>query len=179
MTAGAGVGLPLQGLRVMDLSLLLPGPLCTMLLADWGAEVIKVEARLGGDPLRAGPNPVRHDSAYFLGVNRNKKSLALDLRREAGRAVAQRLAARCDVLVESYRPGKAAKLGLGYADLAAANPRLIYCSLSGYGQDGPWAGHGGHDLGFLALSGVLSLLGEAGGPPLAPGCGASAAGRDA
>ncbi len=161
--------LPLQGLRVLDLSLLLPGPFCTMLLADWGAEVIKVESRLGGDPLRAGPDAVRHESAYFLGVNRNKKSLALDLRGQAGRAILLRLAATADVFVEGFRPGKAERLGLGYGALQAANPRLIYCSLSGYGQDGPYAGRGGHDLDYLALSGLLSLFGEAGGPPLLPG----------
>ncbi|MDI7277652.1 MAG: CaiB/BaiF CoA-transferase family protein [Anaerolineae bacterium] len=160
---------PLRGLRVLDLSMLLPGPLCTMLLADWGADVIKVEPRLSGDPLRAGPDSLRLGSAYFLGLNRNKRSMAIDLRREEGRRIMQRLLPTADVLVEGFRPGKAARLGLGYAEVRALNAGLVYCSLSGYGQDGPWAPRAGHDLNYLALSGLLSLLGEAGGPPLPPG----------
>lgn len=164
-----GGGLALDGLRVLDLSMLMPGPLCTMLLADWGAEVIKVEPRLAGDALRGVPDRVRHDSAYFLGLNRNKKSLAVDLRSDKGREIVLRLAARADVFLEGFRAGKAGRLGLGYDTLAAANPRLVYCSLSGYGQDGPWAERGGHDLGFLALSGALMLLGEADGTPRMPG----------
>ncbi len=163
------VDLPLHGLRVLDFSMLLPGPLCTMLLADWGAEVIKVEPRLSGDSLRSGPDPVRRDSAYFLGVNRNKKSLAVDLRSPGGRQIAQRLAATADVVLEGFRPGKATRLGVGYEQLRRTNPRLVYCSLTGCGQDGPLAARGSHDLNFLALSGLLSLLGEAGGAPLAPG----------
>ncbi len=161
--------LPLQGLRVLDFSMLMPGPLCTMLLADWGAEVIKVEPRRGGDLLRSMPGRAQQDSYHFLGINRNKKSLAVDLRADSGRAIVLRLAPTADVLVEGFRPGKMDRLGLGYAALQAANPRLVYCSLSGYGQDGPWAGRAGHDLNFLALSGLLSLLGQAGRPPLLPG----------
>ena len=161
--------LPLEGLRVLDLSMLMPGPLCTMLLADWGAEVIKVEPRLGGDPLRAMGGPGEGDSAFFAGLNRNKKSLAVDLRKEAGRGIVLRLAATGDVFVEGFRPGKAERLGLGYATLREANPRLVYLSLSAYGQDGPWAGRGGHDLNFLALSGLLWLLGEADGTLRLPG----------
>lgn len=161
--------LPLSGLRVLDLSAYLPGPLCTMLLADWGAEVIKVEPRLGGDPLRRGPTPVRHESAYFLGLNRNKKSLSVDLRKEAGRAIILRLVEAADVFVEGFRPGKAARLGLGYSVLAQANPRLVYLSLSGYGQAGPWSARGGHDLNYLALAGVLSLLADREGRPIEPG----------
>ncbi len=161
--------LPLHGLRVLDFSMLLPGPLCTMLLADWGAEVIKVEPRLGGDALRAGPDSVQRDSAYFLGLNRNKKSLAVDLRSARGREIVHRLAATADAVLEGFRPGKAARLGVGYDQLRRGNPRLVYCSLTGYGQDGPLATRGSHDLNYLALSGLLSLLGEAGGRPLAPG----------
>jgi len=161
--------LPLSGLHVLDLSAYLPGALCTMLLADWGAEVTKVEPRLGGDPLRRGPDPVRQESAYFLGVNRNKKSLAIDLRHEAGRTIVQRLAATADVFVEGYRPGKAARLGFDYPTLAQANPRLVYLSLSGYGQQGPWSGRGGHDLNYLALTGMLSLLADRDGRPIEPG----------
>ena len=169
MPATATSHFPLPGLRVLDLSAYLPGALCTMILADWGAEVIKVEPRLSGDPLRHGPDPVRRESAYFLGVNRNKKSLAVDLRHEAGRTIVQRLAATADVFVEGYRPGKAERLGLGYSTLAAANPRLVYLSLSGYGQEGPWSSRGGHDLNYLALSGVLSLLTDREGRPIEPG----------
>ncbi len=161
--------MPLAGLRVLDLSAYMPGPLCTMALADWGAEVIKVEARLGGDLLRHGPDTVRQESAYFLGLNRNKKSLAVDLRKEAGRTIVMQLAATADVFVEGFRPGKAARLGLGYAALAEANPRLVYLSLSGYGQDGPWAGRAGHDLDYLALAGMLSLLADREGRPIEPG----------
>ncbi|HPL26641.1 MAG TPA: CaiB/BaiF CoA-transferase family protein [Anaerolineae bacterium] len=161
--------LPLAGLRVLDLSTYLPGPLCTMLLADWGAEVIKVEPRLGGDLLRSTLDPVHSESAYFLGLNRNKKSLAVELKKEAGRAIVLRLARTADVFVESYRPGKAARLGLGYEALRGANPRLVYLSLSGYGQEGPWSGRAGHDLNYLALAGVLSLLADREGRPIAPG----------
>lgn len=161
--------LPLSGLRVLDLSAYLPGALCTMVLADWGAEVIKVEPRLGGDPLRRGPDPVRQESAYFLGVNRNKKSLAVDLRQRAGHGIVQRLAATADVFVEGFRPGKAARLGLDYASLAEVNPRLVYLSLSGYGQQGPWAARGGHDLNYLALAGLLSLFADREGAPIEPG----------
>lgn len=160
---------PLAGLRVLDLTMLLPGPLCTMLLGDWGADVIKVEPRLGGDPLRGGPGSLEMGSAYFLGLNRNKRSLAVDLRREEGREILRRLLPEADVLVEGFRPGKLRRLGLGYEEARAVNPRLIYCSLSGYGQEGPLAGRAGHDLNYLALSGALSLFGEAGGSPLPPG----------
>ena len=158
-----------RGLRVLDLTMLMPGPLCTMLLADWGAEVIKVEPRLSGDRLRGLPGGGWQDSTYFLGLNRNKKSLAVDLRKEAGREILLRLAPTADVFVEGFRPGKVEKLGLGYPTLQAANPRLVYCSLSGYGQEGPWACRGGHDLNFLALSGLLWLLGDADGTPRPPG----------
>lgn len=161
--------MPLSGLRVLDLSAYMPGPFCTMLLADWGAEVIKVEPRLGGDPMRRGPDPVRHESAYFLGVNRNKKSLAVDLRKDEGHSIVMRLAATADAFVEGFRPGKAARLGLDYETLAEANPRLVYLSLSGYGQAGPWADRGGHDLNYLALAGVLSLLADHEGRPIEPG----------
>jgi len=160
---------PLQGLRILDLSMLMPGPLCTMLLADWGAEVIKVEPRLSGDALRGVANVVQQDSAYFLGLNRNKKSLALDLRSRRGREILLRLAATADVFLDGFRPGKAERLGLGYTALQAANPRLVYCSLSGYGQDGPWAARAAHDLNYVALSGLLSLLADADGRPRLPG----------
>ncbi len=161
--------LPLAGLRVLDLSAYLPGPLCTMLLADWGADVIKVEPRLGGDPLRGTFDAVRSESAHFLGLNRNKRSLAVDTHKTAGRAIVLRLAETADVFLEGFRPGKAGRLGLGYDALSAANPRLVYLSLSAYGQAGPLAGRGGHDLNFLALSGLLSLLVDGEGRPILPG----------
>lgn len=160
---------PLTGLRVLDLSMLMPGPLCTMLLADWGAEVIKVEPRLGGDALRYAGDPVRKDSAYYLGLNRNKRSLAVDVRKPEGREVVLRLAATAGVFLEGFRAGKAERLRLGYADLKAASPGLVYCSLSGYGQEGPWSGRGGHDLGFQALAGMLQVMGGPDGRPQMPG----------
>lgn len=158
----------LHNVRILDLTMLLPGPLCTLLLADWGAEVIKIEPRLAGDGMRLMPDRVRQESAYFLALNRNKKSLAVDLRKPEGQRIAHRLAATADVLIEGFRPGKMARLGLGYPELRALNSRLVYCSLSGYGQDGPWSGRAGHDLNYLALSGLLSLSGDADGPPLPP-----------
>lgn len=154
---------PLSGIRVLDLTQLLPGPLCTQHLADMGAEVIKIEPPKGGDPNRGIGG--EQFSTLFLLVNRNKRSLALDLRSPEGVEVVHRLAATADVVVEGFRPGVAERLGVGYAQLAKINPRLVYCSISGFGQDGPLAQTAGHDINYESLAGVLAQTGAAGGAP--------------
>jgi alpha-methylacyl-CoA racemase len=163
----------LRGIRVLDLSRLLPGPFATMVLADLGAEVDKLEDTGGGDYLRFMPPLVRGQaggeaaevSPSFMALNRGKRSLSLDLKRPEGKAAFLRLVGRYDVLVESFRPGVLEKLGLGQAALRAAHPRLIVCALSGYGATGPLRDRAGHDVNFLARSGVLGLTGPAGAPP--------------
>lgn len=155
---------PLEGFRVLDLSRLLPGPLCTRHLADLGADVIKLEAPGTGDYLRSQPPLQNGVSVLFLQLNRNKRSLALDLRHPAGQAVLHRLVKTADVFLETFRPGVAEKLGAGYATLSALRPGLIYCSLTGYGQNGPLAHTAGHDLNFQALSGALDQTGSAAAP---------------
>jgi len=141
----------LDGLRVLDLTRLLPGPFCTMLLADLGADVIKVEEPRGGDPARgaAGVGPL------FLLINRNKRSITLDLKTQPGRDLLLQLVERADILVESFRPGVMDRLNLGYPTLKERNPGLIYASLSGFGQTGPYRDRPGHDLNYLALAGVV------------------------
>lgn len=154
-------------MRVLDLSRLFPGPYCSRILADFGAEVIKVERPGGGDWLRYVP-PLHEESGeslIFQALNRGKKSLTLDLKSEAGRAVLLRLVETADVLLESFRPGVMERLGLGYEALAEVNPRLVYCSLSGYGPRGPYSKRAGHDLNFEGLSGLLDLSGPRDGPP--------------
>jgi crotonobetainyl-CoA:carnitine CoA-transferase CaiB-like acyl-CoA transferase len=137
----------LDGLRVLDLTRLLPGPFCTMLLGDLGADVIKVEEPTGGDPARSSP--------LFGQVNRNKRSLTLDLKSAEGYALFLRMVDSADVVVEGFRPGVMARLGLAYERLAERNPRLIYASLSGFGQSGPYRDRPGHDLNYLALAGAV------------------------
>ncbi len=151
--------LPLEGLRVLDLSRLLPGPYATLVLADLGADVVKVEDTRGGDHLRWLPPLAGEQSGAFHALNRNKRSLALDLKAEGGAAVLRRLARRFDVLVESFRPGVLERLGAGYAALRAENPRIIFCALSGYGQTGPYRDLAGHDLNYCAIAGALALNG--------------------
>lgn len=160
---------PLAGLSVLDLTRLLPGSVCTLHLADLGADVVKIEDLAGGDyarslglPPEAAPGSV---SAFYRIVNRNKRSLALDLKHSAGRAAFLRLASKADVIVESFRPGVVDKLGVGFATVAALNPRIVYCAISGYGQDGPYRAHAGHDINYLGYAGVLDQTGTAGGPP--------------
>ncbi|MGQ9594776.1 MAG: CaiB/BaiF CoA transferase family protein [Anaerolineae bacterium] len=148
----------LEGVRVLDLTQLLPGPYCTMILGDLGADVIKVEPPSGGDPMRRAPPWIGEESAAFLAVNRNKRSLAINLKRPEGREVLLRLAERVDVWVEGFRPGVTARLGLGPEDVRARNPHCIYASLSGYGQTGPYRTRPGHDINFAALSGMLHAL---------------------
>ena len=157
---------PLEGLTVLDLTRVLSGPYCTMMLADMGARVIKVERPSKGDDTRGwGPPFLAGESAYFLSINRNKESVALDFKRSEGRAILDRLIAASDVLVENFRPGTLAKLGLDYETLAARHPRLIYCSISGFGHTGPRSGEAGYDAVMQAEGGLMSITGAADGPP--------------
>jgi alpha-methylacyl-CoA racemase len=164
------VTLPLDGIRVLDLSRLLPGGFCSLLLADHGADVLKVEDTGAGDYIRWAPPLVEGArpsaaSALFLALNRNKRSIRIDLKHEAGRAVLLELVRDRDVVLESFRPGVLDRLGAGYGDLRTANPRVVLCSITGYGQHGPLRDRAGHDLNYLALAGLLGLSGEPGGPP--------------
>jgi formyl-CoA transferase/CoA:oxalate CoA-transferase len=160
-----------EGVRVLDLSRMLAGPYGSMLLADMGAEVIKIEEPDGGDPMRVMGPPFLPDgeSAYFLSINRNKKSVAVDLTKPAGRAVFLDLAARADVVWENFRPGIMERLGLSYAALAAVNPRLVMCSISAYGQDGPYRDWPAFDLALQAMGGAMSITGESRGRPVRMG----------
>jgi crotonobetainyl-CoA:carnitine CoA-transferase CaiB-like acyl-CoA transferase len=160
---------PLQGTRVLDLSRLLPGPFATLILADLGATVDKLEDTGGGDYLRHMPPQVGGESAAFQLINRGKRSAVLDLKKPDARAAMKRLVATYDVLFDQFRPGVLARLGLGHDELLAANPRLVICALTGYGQTGELAARAGHDLNYLARSGVLGAHGPADGPPQVPG----------
>ncbi len=174
MSAAIDGGLPLDGIRVLDLSRLLPGPFCSLLLADLGADVLKVEDTGLGDYMRWVPPYVGGDeerdrgvaSAPFAALNRNKRAIKLDLKLEPAREVLVRLAREYDVLLESFRPGVLDRLGVGYERLSQENPGLVYCAISGYGQDGPLRDRAGHDLNYLARNGLLALSGEGGGPPV-------------
>ena len=157
---------PLDGIRVIDLTRVLAGPFCTMLLGDMGADVIKIEEPGSGDDTRSWAPIVGEGlSSYFLGVNRNKRSLALNLKSEAGPDVLRRLAATADVLVENFRPGTLDRLGLGYESLSAINPRLIFASVSGYGQTGPRRDQAGYDPVLQAEAGLMDITGSADGEP--------------
>jgi formyl-CoA transferase/CoA:oxalate CoA-transferase len=161
---------PLEGIRVLELSRVLAGPFATMVLGDLGAEVIKVEQPGQGDDTRAwGPPFVGGEAAYFLSVNRNKKSIAVDLKQPAGRQIIYRLAERSDIVVENFRPGTADKLEIGYQHLRAINPRIIYCSISGFGQTGPYRHKPGYDAIAQAMSGIMSVTGYADLPPARAG----------
>ncbi|ASN53476.1 CaiB/BaiF CoA-transferase family protein [Sinomonas sp. R1AF57] len=161
---------PLRDLVVLDLSRILSGPFATMTLADLGADVIKVEQPGQGDDTRQwGPPFQGGQAAYYLSVNRNKRSLAVDLKSPEGLDAVRRLAREADVVVENFRPGTAARLGLGYEELAAGNPGLVYASISGYGQTGPDAGRAGYDAIAQARSGIMSVTGEPDGPPVRVG----------
>jgi len=159
---------PLAGLRVIDLTRLLPGPMASLQLADLGADVIKIEDRGAGDSARTLGARGGETAPLFRLLNRNKRALRLDLKKAAGAGVLLRLAHDADVLIESFRPGVMDRLGLGYAVLAAENPRLVYCAISGYGARGAWAQRAGHDINYLGLAGVLDQIGAAGGPPVVP-----------
>jgi crotonobetainyl-CoA:carnitine CoA-transferase CaiB-like acyl-CoA transferase len=157
---------PLSGIFVLDLTRVLSGPYCTMMLGDLGARVLKVEQPVKGDDTRAwGPPFVGAESAYFLSVNRNKESLTLDFKHPDGRAILDRLIAKADVLVENFRPGAMAKLGLDYPTLASLHPRLVYCSVSGFGQSGPRQREPGYDAVMQAEGGLMSITGAGDGPP--------------
>ncbi len=169
MTNVSPLGHALQGVRVLDLSRLLPGPFLTMILADMGADVVKIEDPRVGDYLRAFPPAKGGVAGRYLAVNRGKRSMALDLKDPAGRAVFLQMVAKADVVVESFRPGVMAKLGLDWDTLRATNPRIILCSISGYGQTGPYRERAGHDLNYIALAGVLAMGGPRDGAPMMPG----------
>ncbi len=161
---GSSGASPLHGFRVLDLTTFLSGPFCTQILADLGAEVVKLEAPAGDSSRAIPPHFVRDDSAYFLGINRSKRSVAVDMKQPEGLALVRRLIAEADVVVENYRPGVAARMGLDPAALCAEHPRLVWASISGFGQVGPWRDQPAYDMIVQALSGVMSLTGEAGRP---------------
>lgn len=156
---------PLHGIRVLDLTRVLAGPAASLALADLGAEVFKIEPPGTGDETRSFPPFREGESHYFLSVNRGKKSIVVDLKTEAGVALAKDLAAKCDILIENYRPGVMDRLGLGYDVLSAINPRLIYCAISGFGMTGPLRDRPSFDIVMQALSGALSVNGEPDRPP--------------
>ena len=162
--------MPLEGMVVIDCTQIMAGPFCSLLLADMGADVIKVEKPNGGDDnRRMGPPFIHRRSAAFLAINRNKRSLALDLRSEDGKLVFNRLVERADVVVENYRPGAMDRLGLGYQELSKIKPAIVYCSISGFGQTGPYRERGGFDLVAQGMSGLMSVTGTPGGPPVKVG----------
>ncbi len=157
---------PLAGVRILDLTRVVSGPFCTMLLGDLGADVVKVEEPGRGDESRTyGPPFQGGESAYFLSVNRNKRGIALDLKSPEGRETALALAARADVVVENFRPGALDRLGLGWEALRAANPRVVLCSISGFGGEGPDALRPGYDLIVQGEAGVMGITGQPDGPP--------------
>lgn len=164
---------PLEGIRVLDLTRALAGPYCTMMLGDLGADVIKVERPGYGDESRGwGPpfvgepyGPYPGESAYFISTNRNKRSITINLKEPAGQEIVCKLIARSDVFVENFRTGVLDGMGLGYEDLRAVNPRLIYCSISGYGRTGPYAARPGYDFVIQAEGGFMGITGPEEGPP--------------
>ena len=159
----------LEGLRVLDLTRLLPGAFATQILADMGADVLKIEEPGAGDYNRAFPPIAKEESGSFLLLNRNKRSLTLNLKSEEGKEVLRDLARDADILIEGFRPGVMDRLGLSHESLRRINPRLIFCAISGYGQTGPWRLRPGHDLNYLAEAGALQLFGKAGEGPIVPG----------
>ena len=163
--------LPLQGLRVLDVSQVMAGPFCSMLLGDMGADVIKIEPPDGGDQTRRamGFKLKGNDSLGFFNLNRNKRSFALNLKGKAAREVFYRLTETADILIENYRPGVTKRLGIDYETLSKINPGLIYASISGFGQTGPWSQRPGFDLIAQAMAGVMSITGQPGGPPTKAG----------
>ena len=159
---------PLKGLRVFDLTRVLAVPTCAQMLADLGADVIKIERPGAGDDTRGFAPPVMpgtQESAYFVGVNRNKQSVTLDIGQKEGQEIALKLIASCDILVENFKVGALSKYGLGYEQLHARFPRLVYCSITGFGQTGPYAPRPGYDSLIQAMGGVMSLTGEPDGLP--------------
>ena len=162
------VGL-LKELRMLDLSRLLPGPYCSLLLADLGMEVLKVEDPDLGDYSRKMGLMGKKESAFFLSLNRNKKSITLNLKTKEGKRIFYKLIETYDIVLEGFRPGVMDRLGIGYQELKKRNPRVIFCSLSGYGQDGPYRERSGHDANYIGLGGLLEITGEKNGDPILPG----------
>lgn len=156
----------LEGIKILDLSRLLPGPFCSMLLADFGADVVKVEDPKIGDYIRWWPPRMGRNSGFHVVLNRNKRSLTLNLKSPEGKEIFQQLVHTTDVVLESFRPGVMERLGLGYEKLSKTNPNLIYCAITGYGRTGPRSQKAGHDINYLALGGVLSHSGRENGPTL-------------
>ena len=170
-SGGAG---PLNGVTVLDLSRVLAGPWATQALADLGAEVIKIERPGAGDDTRQWGPPFavqagggRGDAAYFFAANRGKRSVTIDISRAEGAALVRRLAGKADIMVENFKVGGLEKYGLDYGSLAASNPRLVYCSITGFGQTGPDAGRAGYDYMIQAMGGLMSITGEPDRPPMA------------
>ena len=163
--------LALEGVRILDLSGLVPGAFCTMILGDLGAEVLKVESPVAAPLTGSGPSPQgeerRREAAYFA-LNRNKKSIGLNLKSDTGRQIFYQLSRQADVIVEGYRPGVVKRLGVDYDTVNRLNPKVVYCSLSGYGQDGPYRDFPGHDINYISMAGVLGLIGPGKGPPIIP-----------
>ena len=160
----------LDGMKVLDCSQILAGPFCSMLLADMGADVVKIEKPSGGDDTRRfGPPFINSESAAFLAINRNKRSLVLDFKQENGVAIMKKMVKDADVIIENYRTGSMDKIGLGYEELKKINPKLIYCSISGFGRTGPYAKRGGFDLVAQGMSGLMSFTGTPGSPPVKVG----------
>ncbi len=160
----------LEGIKVLDLSRVLAGPLCAMMMADLGADVIKVEKPGEGDETREwGPPWAAGESAYYLAMNRNKRSLTVDLKSEQGREIVRRLARESDVVIENFKTGTLARLGLGYQDLSRENPRLVYCAITGYGQTGPDRDQPGYDFAIQGRGGIMSITGEPEGAPMKVG----------
>ncbi|MGH8750755.1 MAG: CaiB/BaiF CoA transferase family protein [Burkholderiales bacterium] len=159
---------PLHGIRVLDLTRLLPGPVCTLHLADMGADVIKIEDTEEGDYARKLGGVKKQNSGMFLAINRNKRSLKLDLKQHTDKEIFLKLAKTADVIVESFRPGVMEKLGIAYEKIKTINPKIVYCSISGYGQTGPYRDKAGHDINYLGYAGVLDQIGAAGGAPVLP-----------
>src|SRR5262245_394266 len=159
---------PLDGIRILDLTRLLPGAVATMMLGDFGADVIKIEAPGIGDPARHSRAGIKEPGGYFFATNRNKRSLTLNLKHPAGREIFLKLAERADVVVEGFRPGVMDRLGIGYEKLKEINSRLIYCAITGYGQDGPYREKAGHDINYISIAGLLGVNGMKEGPPVLP-----------
>jgi crotonobetainyl-CoA:carnitine CoA-transferase CaiB-like acyl-CoA transferase len=160
---------PLDGIKVLDLTRLLPGAVATMMLGDFGADVLKIEEPGAGDPARHSRAGIKQPGAYFLVTNRNKRSLTLNLKTAAGREIFLKLAEQADVVIESFRPGVMERLGVGYEIFKQHNPRLIYCAITGYGQEGPYRAKPGHDVNYISTAGVLGVIGAKDGPPVIPG----------
>ena len=169
MTGSPDTPGPLAGIRILDLTRLLPGGYATLLMADLGADVVKIEEPGKGDYIRWTPPVVGEFSSGHIALNRNKRSVTLNLKSDGGRAVFTRLVEHFDIVIESFRPGVMDRLGLGWSVLAEINPRLIYCAISGYGQDGPRSQAAGHDANYIGYAGLLSIIGEAGSRPVLPG----------